>query len=175
MPNPGFTVHGGRLWILLWDLSCTSHWENFSPPASCSCGLCFWSLVGRMLQQDLGTARAEPGFPHGSEGKESACQCRRPGFDPWVRKIPWRREWLPSPVVFLPGEPHEQKSLVECGPWGHRVGHDWMTNTFTFNGRKSNCKSKEILGNVHSAYWEIKKNLWIPHITCILTKPIGCS
>jgi len=25
------------------------------------------------------------------------------GFDPWVRKIPWRREWLPTPV-FLPGE-----------------------------------------------------------------------
>ena len=27
----------------------------------------------------------------------------RPGFDPWVGKIPWRREWQPSPV-FLPGE-----------------------------------------------------------------------
>ena len=26
-------------------------------------------------------------------GKESACQCRRPGFDPWVGKIPWRKEW----------------------------------------------------------------------------------
>ena len=121
MPNPGFTVHGGRLWILLWDLSCTSHWENFSPPASCSCGLCFWSLVGRMLQQDLGTARAEPGFPHGSEGKESACQCRRPGFDPWVRKIPWRREWLPTPV-FLPRESHGQRSL-----WAtvHGVAKSW--------------------------------------------------
>ena len=29
-------------------------------------------------------------------------QCKRPGFDPWVGKIPWRREWLPTPV-FLPG------------------------------------------------------------------------
>ena len=28
--------------------------------------------------------------------KESACQCRRPGFDPWVRKIPWRRKWVRS-------------------------------------------------------------------------------
>ena len=32
-------------------------------------------------------------------------QCGRPGFDPWVRKILWRREWLPTPV-FLTGESH---------------------------------------------------------------------
>ena len=32
-------------------------------------------------------------------------------FDPWVRKIPWRREWQPTPV-FLPGEFNGQKSLV---------------------------------------------------------------
>ena len=35
----------------------------------------------------------------------------RRGFDPWVGKIPWRREWLPTPV-FLPGEFHGQRSLV---------------------------------------------------------------
>ena len=31
-------------------------------------------------------------------GKESAFQCRRCGFDPWVGKIPWRRKWQPTPV-----------------------------------------------------------------------------
>ena len=36
-------------------------------------------------------------------------QCRRPGFDPWVGKIPWRRERLPT-LVFLPGEFHGQRS-----------------------------------------------------------------
>ena len=41
-------------------------------------------------------------FPGGTSDKEFACQCRRPGFDPWVRKIPWRRKWKPTPV-FLPG------------------------------------------------------------------------
>ena len=45
-------------------------------------------------------------------------QCRRPRFDPWVGKIPCRREWQPTPV-FLPGESHGQGSLVGCGPWGH--------------------------------------------------------
>ena len=45
-------------------------------------------------------------------------QCRRPGFHPWVERIPWRREWQPTPV-FLPGEFHGQRSLAGCGPWGH--------------------------------------------------------
>ena len=44
-------------------------------------------------------------------------------FDPWVRKMPWRRECLPTPV--LPGESHGQRNLEGCSPWGHkRVGHE---------------------------------------------------
>ena len=39
----------------------------------------------------------------GSDGKESACECKRLGFDPWVGKIPWRRKRQPTPV-FLPGK-----------------------------------------------------------------------
>ena len=35
---------------------------------------------------------------------------RDAGLTPWVRKIPWRRAWKPTPV-FLPGESHGQKSL----------------------------------------------------------------
>ena len=35
-------------------------------------------------------------FPAGSDGNRSTCQCRRPGFNPWVRKIPWRRAWQPT-------------------------------------------------------------------------------
>ena len=52
--------------------------------------------------------------------KEPICQCRRHrrgGFDPWFRKIPWRRAWQPTPV-FLPGESHGQRSLVGYSPWG---------------------------------------------------------
>ena len=36
-----------------------------------------------------------------------------------VRKIPWRREWPPTPV-FLPGESHGQRSLAGYSPWGHK-------------------------------------------------------
>ena len=38
-------------------------------------------------------------------------------FDPWVGKIPWRREWLPT-LVFLPRESHGQRSPVGYSPWG---------------------------------------------------------
>ena len=40
-------------------------------------------------------------------------------FNPWVRKIPWRRSWQPTPV-FLPGESREQRGLVGYSPWGHK-------------------------------------------------------
>ena len=45
--------------------------------------------------------------------------CRRPGFDLWVRKVPWRREQLPT-LVFLPGEFHGQRSVAGCSPCGDK-------------------------------------------------------
>ena len=55
-------------------------------------------------------------------GKEPACQCRRCqrcGFDPWVEKAPWRREWQLSSVS-LPGEFHGQRSLTGSSPQGRK-------------------------------------------------------
>ena len=73
-------------------------------------------------------------FPGGATVKKSPCQCRRlckrPGFDPWVGKNPWRREW-PSTPVFLPGEFHGQrwapvqgvaKSWAGLSDWTHTKG-----------------------------------------------------
>ena len=55
-------------------------------------------------------------FPGSSDAEESSLQGKRRGFDPWVGKIPWRRRaWQPS-SVFLPGEPHGQRSPVGCSP-----------------------------------------------------------
>ena len=42
-----------------------------------------------------------------------------PGFDPWVGKISWRREWQFIPV-FLPGDFHGQRSLTGYTPWEHQ-------------------------------------------------------
>ena len=60
----------------------------------------------------------ERGFPGGTSGKEPACECKRhkrQKFIPQVGKISWRRAWQPTPV-FLPGESHGQRSLVEYSP-----------------------------------------------------------
>ena len=46
-------------------------------------------------------------------------QCRRPGFIPWVGKIPWRRKWQPT-AVFSPEESHGQKSLADYSSWGRQ-------------------------------------------------------
>ena len=55
--------------------------------------------------------------------KESAFQCRRHGFDPWARKISWRRKWQPTPVS-LPAKSHGQSSLA-----GHPAYLTYMQNT----------------------------------------------
>ena len=79
-------------------------------------------------------------------------QCRRPGFDPWVGKIPWRKKWQPTPV-FLPGESHGQRNLVGYSPWGRKeLDMTWMTEStlsqwnFRWSGQRR--LSVEVLCNV---------------------------
>ena len=75
------------------------------------------------------TPVAVPGLPWWLRWLRICLQCRRPGFSPWVGKIPWSRKWQPTPV-FLPGEFHGQGSLAGYSPLG-RKKWDWATNTFT--------------------------------------------
>ena len=60
---------------------------------------------------------AQLGFPWWFRHLSICLQCGRPGFDPWVGKIPWRRKWQSTPVL-LPGKSHGQRSLVGYSPWG---------------------------------------------------------
>ena len=70
-------------------------------------------------------------LPGGSDGKASAYDAGRPGFNPWVRKTPWRRKWHPTPV-FLPGKPYGQRSLAGYSPWGRKES-DWVTSLSFFH------------------------------------------
>ena len=77
----------------------------------------FSSLLSKLLLPS-----PHPGFPGDSDSEESACQCRRSGFNPWVGKIPWSRGWQATPV-FLYGEFHGHRSLEGYSPWGSKESH----------------------------------------------------
>ena len=98
------------------------------------------------------------GFPG---GQEYACQCKRylrHGFNPWVRKISWSRQWQPTPV-FLPGKFHGQRSLTGFGPWSCRVGPDWATEHTLTRGGDSQIK---VPVKVKGTYSEIlTANVWV--------------
>ena len=92
-----------------------SSWSRNWTLVSCITGRFFTIWTAREALEDTG-------------GKEPACQYRssnRCGLDPWIRKIPQRRAWQPTPV-FLPGESHGQRrSLAGYSPSGHKLRHDW--------------------------------------------------
>ena len=73
------------------------------------------------------------GLPCGSAGKESACNAGDLGFNPWVGKIPWRRERLSTPL-FWPGE-----FLGLYGPWGHKELDTTERLSLTHSKRKGVC------------------------------------
>ena len=81
------------------------------------------------------------GFPGRSAGKEPTCECKRHGFDPWVRKISWRRKWQPTPV-FLPGKSRGQSSLACCRPWGLKESDTTECTHMQFNRRQ--CEDMEL-------------------------------
>ena len=81
------------------------------------------------------------GFPGGASGKQPTCQCRRCkrlGFDPWVRKIFWKRKWQLTPA-FVPGKAHGQSSLARCSPQGCKESGTTEATEHTAHPSKSYC------------------------------------
>ena len=69
-------------------------------------------------------------------GSDCKCppQCRRHGFEPLVRKIPWKSKWQNTPV-FLPGKSNGQRLLVGYNPWCHKESDmtEWVTHIHMLN------------------------------------------
>ena len=79
------------------------------------------------LHTFLGVSKAGPWLLWWLRWWRILLQCRRPGFDPWVGKIPWRRVRQPTPV-FLPGASPWIKEPGRLQSMGlQRVGHSWAT------------------------------------------------
>ena len=91
--------------------------------------------------------------------KRIRLQCRRPGFDPWVGKIPWRREGLPTPV-FRPGEVHGLHS-----PWGHKeldtTERLWSSSSYLGQAvNRHALVSSTVVGITPRGLWRWKFNTW---------------
>ena len=88
--------------------------------------------------------------------KNSSANAVDLGFDPWIGKILCRRKWQPTPG-FLPGESHEQRSLVDYTPWGQKESdtteqlnnnNERVTHTHTHtHTRAVSYKTSSGLGN----------------------------
>ena len=67
--------------------------------------------------------------------KTVCLQCRTPGFDPWVGKIPWRRKRQSTPGL-LPGKSHGRRSLAGYSPWGPKESDTTERLHFHFHALK---------------------------------------
>ena len=105
-------------------------WTHESPSNTRGTDRCEFSrkVTGQLLDKLFSSCKwpwnrmihvKELGLPCWLRQERSCLQCRRPGFNPWLGKSPWRREQQPTPV-FLPGESHGQRSLAGYSPWGHK-------------------------------------------------------
>ena len=114
------------------------------------------------------------GLPRRLSGKESACQCRRYGFDHEVGKMPWRRECQPT-AVFLPGESRGQRSLAGYSPCGPKESDttEQLTLPLSFNtvhGPDSAaliyCKNNHVL-RLHLFSWQASLFFASPMPVCV--------
>ena len=77
------------------------------------------STCRSMIPPRVKTVSALSSISSGASGEERTCRCRRQELDPWARKVPWKRDWQPTPVL-LPGEAHGQRSLAGYSLWGRK-------------------------------------------------------
>ena len=101
------------------------------------------------------------GFLGGSAGKEPACQCKRGRFHPWVRKIPGRKKWQPTPV-FLPGKSYEQRSLEGYSPWGPGESDtaEQLSKHSLVTGFRRVLESPQVWGSYRHRPWSVSS--WAP-------------
>ena len=113
-------------WVAI-SFSRGSSWPRGETQVSRIAGRCFTLWATREALWVLEWV-AYPFSNGSSQSRDWTHCCNRPGFNPWIEKIHWRRKWQPTPV-FLPGEFHGQRSLVGYSPWGHKESDitEWLS------------------------------------------------
>ena len=138
-------------------------------PISLAWSLGWWmGLIGLCGDGVLGSS--DPSYTHlvrwvgpppgGGSVWRIILQCRRPRCDPWVGKIPWRREWQFTPV-FLSGKFRKQKSLACYSPWGHKESDmtEWLTHILGQSCMGVLAKSATSWNSINTAWWQAQSGL----------------
>ena len=143
------------------DVLCQKLGKEFNPsPLGYACNSKFfreksvfsWSWKkAECLLLETGTVCPNIGLPRWLSGKESACQWGRHKFDPWVRKIPWRWKWQPTPV-FSHGE-----SLGQGTWWatvsGVAKNWAWLSTRTLIAGIEYDTFSQRNVDSGHALFW----------------------
>ena len=103
---------------------------------------------------DLGSPYPVLGLPLWLRWERICVQCGRPGFDPWVGKIPWRRERLPTPL-FWPGEFY---GLYR--PWGRKEPDTMEQLPLSLSPSPSTCQE---IGHPKAQWLKVDRNLFVFH------------
>ena len=141
-------MHPHEINVNKWD-KCFSQYQELQPTRL----LRPWDFS----RQEYWSGVPLPSPPYGASGKEPTCQSRRHkrhGYDPWVRKIPWRRKWQ-STLICLPGKSHGQWRLAA-------IVHG-VTKSQIWLKQLSMHTPTEMLLNIiqfHSKEWPGSKSQW---------------
>ena len=139
------------------------------------CPHCMCILLFSMLSNYVCLWR---GLPRCASDKELTLQCRRlkrHWFNPWARKIPWRRTWQPTPVL-LPGQSHGQRSLEGYSPYGGKKLKQLSVHTHVLEIPKQLTSTMELLASEFplstlkdALCWQGKKWEWRSEDVCSIS------
>ena len=108
-------------------------------PLQCSClenprdGGAWWAAIYGVAQGRIRLKRLSSSSCS-STAKESACTAGDPQFDSWVRKIPWRRDWLPTPVFLdFPCDSAGKESACNAGNLGSIIAGEGNGNPLQYS------------------------------------------
>ena len=110
------------------------------------------------LQEAIAVVKNPPANA-GDIGDRRHRRRRRHRCSPWVRKIPWRRKWQPTPV-FLPGESHGQRSLVGYSPWITKSWTWLIKHTYTHIHTHTNTRTQaQVVTQVEGKFTDANRGI----------------
>ena len=121
LPDQGLSLHPLHWKAKAWPLGFLplTHQRTSYPPRYPG----FFSPICWVIRNN---PYLKPGLPWWLRQKRSCLQCGRPGFAPWVEKIPWRRAWQPTPVFLLGESPQTEEPGGVQSMGLQRVWPDWV-------------------------------------------------